>query len=46
MATWTDYYYKDNDRDWGYLEYLFNKSQRNLADLCMGHVDATPQPLP
>jgi hypothetical protein len=38
MATWTDYY-KDNDRDGGYLEYLFNKSQRDLADLCMGHVN-------
>ncbi len=38
MATWTNYY-KDNDRDGGYLEYLFNKNQRDLADLCMGHVD-------
>ncbi len=35
MATWT-YYYKGIDRDGGYL---FNKSQQDLADLCMGHVD-------
>jgi hypothetical protein len=38
MATWTDYF-KDNDRDGGYLEYLSNKSQQDLADFCMGHVD-------
>jgi hypothetical protein len=38
MATWTDYY-KNNDRDGGHLEYLFNRSQQELADLCKGHLE-------
>ncbi len=38
MATWTDYY-TDNERDGGHLEYLFDKSQQDLADLCVGHLD-------
>jgi hypothetical protein len=38
MATWTDYY-SDNDRDGGSLQHLFDKSQQELSDLCLGHLE-------
>jgi hypothetical protein len=38
MATWTSYY-SDNDQDGGSPQHLFDKSQQELSDMCLGHLE-------
>jgi hypothetical protein len=38
MVTWTSYY-SNNDRDRGSLQHLFDKSQQELLDMCLGHLE-------